>query len=96
MFRRFKNLINKQYSLSIIEFVFNANVNNNQFTIKFSFKKLKFFDYKYDKKTITKNEFIENTFEKIFIKIYIFSLIVFEILFKHSKIKLSKIIFFVV
>ena len=29
MFQRFKNLINKQYSLLIIEFVFNANVNNN-------------------------------------------------------------------
>ena len=65
MFQRFKNLINKQHSLSTIEFVFNANVDNNQFTIKFSFKKLKFFDYKYDKKTITKNEFIKNTTKKI-------------------------------
>ena len=34
--------------------------------------------------------------KKSFIEIYIFSLIVFEILFKHSKIKLSKIIFFVI
>ena len=68
MFQRFKNLINKQHSSSTIEFVFNANVDNNQFTIKFSFKKLKFFDYKYDKKTTTKNEFIENTFEKTIYK----------------------------
>ena len=68
MFQRFKNLINKQHSSSTIEFVFNANVNNNQFTIKFSFKKLKFFDHKYDKKTTTKNEFIKNTFEKTIYK----------------------------
>ena len=73
MFQRFKNLINKQYSLLTIEFVFNVNVNNNQFTIKFSFKKLKFFDYKYDKKTIAKNEFIENTTKKIVYRnLYIF------------------------
>ena len=68
MFQRFKNLINKQHQFSTIDFVFNANVNSNQFIIKFSFKKLKFFDHKYDKKTITKNEFIENTFEKTIYK----------------------------
>ena len=68
MFQRFKNLIDKQYQFSIINFVFNANVDSNQFTIKFSFKKLKFFDHKYDKKTTTKNEFIENTFEKTIYK----------------------------
>ena len=68
MFQRFKNLINKQHSSSTIKFVFNANVNNNQFIIKFSFKKLKFFDHKYDKKTTTKNEFIKNTFEKTIYK----------------------------
>ena len=50
MFQRFKNLINKQHSSSTIEFIFTINVNNNQFTIKFSFKKLKFFDHKYEKK----------------------------------------------
>ena len=68
MFQRFKNLINKQHQFSIINFIFNANVDNNQFIIKFSFKKLKFFNYKYDKKTTTKNEFIENTFKKTIYK----------------------------
>ena len=50
MFQRFKNLINKQHSSSTTEFVFITNVDNNQFTIKFLFKKLKFFDHKYEKK----------------------------------------------
>ena len=68
MFQRFKNLINKQHSSSTIEFVFITNVNNNQFTIKFSFKKLKFFDHKYEKNKKTKNEFIENTIEKTIYK----------------------------
>ena len=68
MFQRFKNLINKQHSSLTIKFVFNANVDNNQFTIKFLFKKLKFFDHKYNKKTTTKNKFIENTFEKTIYK----------------------------
>ena len=68
MFQRFKNLIDKQHQFSTIDFVFNANVDNNQFTIKFSFKKLKFFDYKYNKKTTTKNEFIKNTFKKTIYK----------------------------
>ena len=68
MFQRFKNLMNKQYLLSTIEFVFTTNVDNNQFIIKFSFKKLKFFDHKYDKKTTTKNKFIENTIEKTIYK----------------------------
>ena len=74
MFQRFKSLMNKQRSLSTIELVFTTNVDNNQFTIKFFFKKLKFFDYKYEKKkTITKNEFIENTIEKtIYKNLYIF------------------------
>ena len=58
------------------EFAFNVNVNNNQFIIKFAFKKLKFFDYKYNKKTTTKNKFIKNTFEKtIYKNLYIFKLI---------------------
>ena len=52
MFQRFKNLINKQHLSSTIKFVFNANVDNNQFTIKISFKKLKFFDHKYDNKIV--------------------------------------------
>ena len=56
--------MNKQHSLSTIKFVFTINVDNNQFTIKFSFKKLKFFDYKYEKK----NEFIKNTIEKTIYK----------------------------
>ena len=61
MFQRFKNLINEQHSSSTIEFVYTTNVDNNQFTIKF-------FDYKYEKKTTTKNEFIENTTEKTIYK----------------------------
>ena len=73
MFQRFKSLMNKQRSSSIIESAFTTNVDSNQFTIKFSFKKLKFFDYKYEKKTTTKNEFIENTIEKtIYKNFYIF------------------------
>ena len=72
-FQRFKNLINKQHSSSTIEFVFTTNVDNNQFTIKFSFKKLKFFDHKYEKKTTTKNKFIENIIEKtIYTNLHIF------------------------
>ena len=54
MFQRFKNLMNKQHSSLTIKFVFTTNVNNNQFTIKFFFKKLKFFDHKYEKKNDNK------------------------------------------
>ena len=56
MFQRFKNLINKQHLLSTIEFVFTTNVDNNQFAIKFSLKKLTFFDYKHEKKMTTKKQ----------------------------------------
>ena len=96
MFQRFKNLINKQYLLLTIEFVFNANVNNNQFTIKFSFKKLNFLIINITKKQQQKTNLSKTRLKKQFIKIYIFLLIVFEISLKHSKIKVSKIIFFVV
>ena len=54
MFQRFKNLMNKQRSLSIIEFAFTTDVDNNQFTIKFFFKELEFFDHKYEKKNNNK------------------------------------------
>ena len=64
MFQRFKGLIDKQHQPSTTDSAFNANVDSNQFTIKFSFKELEFFDHKYDKKTTAKNEFIENTSEK--------------------------------
>ena len=48
------------------------------------------------KKQQQKTNLSKTRLKKQFIEIYIFLLIVFEISFKHSKMKLSKIIFFVV